>query len=196
MKIIFEATKGRLKEIKKYEEAIHIIEEESQQGFFKARFDSEFKKFSEKSPLEDARKVDLYILKVYGKGVYKLTGNLGYNGSTKQIKFYTTSVFENSKFDFDDKNLVEVFNDGLGNFREHMAELEVIVSKLKSSKPKGNPNFRSNNNKGPAKKKKVDPRRTGLSDAQKERKSKKQDSKNYRTDSRRKVSNNKKSSFK
>lgn len=189
MKIIFEATKGRLRNVEKYEKAIHIIEHESQQGFFKSRYDSEYKKFSEKSPFDDAKKIDLYIVKVYGRGVYKLTGNLGYNGSTKQIKFYTTMIEEHSKFTFHDENLVEFFNNGEGTFRDHTKEMQSIIDALKIQKverPK-----RKVDDK-PVKKKKVDPRRTPLTKKQQERKAKKHDSKNYKTDARRKISNNKK----
>ncbi len=192
MKIIFEATKGRLKEVEKYEKAINIIENESMQGFFKSRHDSDFKKFTEKSPFEDGKKIVLYIVKVYGRGVYKLIGNLGYNGSTKQIKFYTTSVEELSKFNYDDDSLVEFFNDGEGTFRDHTNVLERIITKLKKTKPKP-----SNNSKQKivSIKKKKDPRRTNLSDSQKAKKEKKHQSKNYKTDSRRKISNNKKQRF-
>ncbi len=192
MKIIFEVTKNRIKNINDYENAIHIIERESMQGFFKSRFDSEFKKFTPKSPFEDGKKIELYIVKVYGRGAYKLVGNLGYNGSTKQIKFYTTSCFLDSKFNYDDESLVEVFNDGEGTFRDHTDELVKIISKLKATKPAKPKNTRPQNSKF---KKKPDPRRKALTESQKERKQKKQQTKNYRTDSRRKVSNNKKAKF-
>lgn len=191
MKITFEATKGRLKNLDKYETAIHIIEFESQQGFFKARFDTEFVKFSPKSPTEDAKKVDLYIVKVYGRGVYRLTGNLGYNSSTKTIKFYTTAAEELPKFTFEPQHMFEVINDGLGTYRNHNDELQKIVQKLKETKPKKIP-YNGKNSKPKKTKKKVDPRRKAVSPTQKAKTEKKYQSKNYKTDSRRKVSNNKK----
>ncbi len=205
MKVIFEATRGRLKNIEAYEKAIHILEFESLQGFFRARHDSVFKKFSEKSPVEDGKKIDLHVAKVYGKGSYRLVGNLGYNSTTKEIKFYTTTVYENDSFRYDDKSLVEFINSDEGTFRDHQAELEKIIQKLKETKPTTIPGKGYNKNrpkqygggtkKFDPKKKKIDPRRQGPSDSQKEKKEKKNQSKNFRTDSRRKVSNNKKQSF-
>lgn len=198
MKVIFEATKGRLKNVEAYEKAVHILEFESLQGFFKARHDSVFKKFSEKSPIEDGKKIDLHVVKVYGRGSYRLIGNLGYNSTTKEIKFYTTAVYENDSFRYDDKALVEFINSDDGTFRDHQAELEKIIQKLKETKPRTIPGKGYNRNKprqAGAPKKKIDPRRQGPSDSQKQKKEKKNQSKNFRTDSRRKVSNNKKQSF-
>ncbi len=57
MKILFEYTANKIKNIDVLKKALHIIENESMQGFFKSKGESEFKKYSDKSPLEDAKKM-------------------------------------------------------------------------------------------------------------------------------------------
>ena len=103
MKIIIEKNPSKIRNIKALEEAEHIFNNESKQGFLKSKGESKFAKFREESKIEDAKLVELHIVKVYGKGEYKLNGNLSYNDSTNEIKFYVLSVFEFDDFRFNEK---------------------------------------------------------------------------------------------
>ncbi len=195
MKIKFETNRAKIRNIDVFEKALHIIETETKQGFFRAKGESEFKFYNDKSIAKDGKLVELHIVKVYGKGEYKFNGNLSYNSATKEVKFYVLSVVEFDNFNYDDKKMAEFMNEETSHDAT-IAEYQEIIEKIEKNRPPYQPNNRNkNNNRKPYGKKKVDPRRQGLSDSQKEKRENKQNDKNYRTDSRRKVSNNKNSSF-
>lgn len=135
MKIIIEKNLSKIRNKKALEEAEHIFNEESKQGFFKSKGESKFVKFRETSKIEDGKLVELHIVKVYGKGEYKLNGNLTYNESTNEIKFYVLSAFEFDNFRFNEKQYVEVINESNGSEKD-FEELEKAIKKMKETKPK------------------------------------------------------------
>ncbi len=195
MKVKFETNRAKIRNIDVYEKALHIIEEETKQGFFRAKGESEFKLYNDKSIAKDGKLIELHIVKVFGKGEFKFNGNLSYNSATKEVKFYVLSVVEFDNFNYDDVKMAEFMNEEKPH-NETIEEYKAIIEKIEKNRPPYQPNNRNkNNNRKPYGKKKVDPRRQGLSDSQKEKRENKQNNNNYRTDSRRKVSNNKNSSF-
>lgn len=135
MKIIIEKNPSKIRNLKALEEAEFIFENDSKQGFFKSKGESKFQKFRAESKIEDAKLIELHIVKIYGKGEYKLNGNLSYNDSTKEIKFYVLSAFEFNDFKFNEKQYVEVINETNGP-EEDFAELQAAIKKMKDTKPK------------------------------------------------------------
>ncbi len=230
MKVIFETNRAKIRNTKILDEALHIIEHESMQGFFRSKGESEFKKFGQTSIVEDAKKIELHIVKVYGKGEFKFNGNLSYNQRTKEVKFYILSVIEFDNFNYDDVKMAEFTNKTNESAEQDIDELKKIIEKIKKTKPaydyKPNNNrrggsykggssrggsSRSGDNKysknsgssrggdnkyskgsGSSSKSTPNPKRTPLTPAEKAKREKNQQKKNFRTDQRRNVSNNKK----
>ena len=136
MKIVIEKNPSKIRNMKALEEAEHIFTNESKQGFFKSKGESKFQKFRETSKIEDAKLVELHIVKIYGKGEYKLNGNLSYNETTNEIKFYVLSAFEFNDFKFNEKCYVEVINEENETKEEDFNELKKVIEKMKKTKPK------------------------------------------------------------
>ncbi len=154
MKVKFETNLSKIRNKDVYDKALHIIEEETMQGFFRAKGESEFKLFREDSIVKDAKFIELHIVKVYGKGEYKFNGNLSYNAATKEIKFYILSVVEFDDFRYDDVKMAE-FNNVAGSNEEELAEIKAIIEKIEKNRPPYQPrqprpggNFRGGGNRG------------------------------------------------
>lgn len=192
MKILFETNRGKIKDTKILDEALRIIEKKSLQGFFRSKGESVFKKYNEKSIIEDAKLIELHIVKDEGKGEYKFNGNLSFNQTTKQVKFYILSVIEFDTFKYDEVKMAEFKNIENRGPHEDIIEMQNVIDKMKKTKPKfvaynklqGNNNRRTPN-----------PKRMPRSKSAQEKVDNNKYKKNFRTDSRRDVSNNKKSSF-
>lgn len=206
MKIKFETNRGKIRDTKALDEALHILEQESKQGFFRSKGESSFGKYNPKSLIEDAKLIELHVVKVYGKGEYKLNGNLSYNQNTKEVKFYILSVIDFDNFQYDEVKMAEFLNEPNTGVAEDIQELTRIIDKIKRTKPmydsrnsgrpggnKGRHNNR-NGGSGNSLKSKPNPKRESLTDSQKAQKEKSNDKKNFRTDQKRNVANNKRSS--
>lgn len=134
MKIKFETNISKIRNKDVYEKALHIIEEETKQGFFRAKGESEFKLFRDDSLVKDAKFIELHIVKVFGKGEYKFNGNLSYNAATKEIKFYILSVVEFDDFRYDDVKMAEFLNEK-GTEEEEITEIKAVIEKIEKNRP-------------------------------------------------------------
>ncbi len=148
MKVKFETNLSKIRNKDVYEKALHIIEEETKQGFFRAKGETVFKLFREDSLAKDAKFVELHIVKVYGKGEYKFNGNLSYNQATKEIKFYVLSVVEFDNFNYDDEKMAEFLN-VRGSEEEDLAELRAVLEKIEKNRPPYQPRQGGNNGRRP-----------------------------------------------
>lgn len=140
MKIKFETNMSKIRNKDVFEKALHIIEEESLQGFFRAKGETEFKFFREDSLVKDAKFVELHIVKVYGKGEYKFNGNLSYNTATKEVKFYVLSVVEFDTFQYDDVKMAEFKNVANESNEADLEELKAVLKKIEDNRPPYKPN--------------------------------------------------------
>ncbi len=154
MKVKFETNLSKIRNKDVYEKALHIIENETKQGFFRAKGESEFKLFREDSIVKDGKFIELHIVKVYGKGEYKFNGNLSYNSATKEVKFYVLSVVEFDNFNYDDVKMAEFTNEPASN-EEELAEIKAVLEKIEKNRPPYQPrqprqggNFRGGNRNG------------------------------------------------
>lgn len=145
MKVKFETNLAKIRNKDVYEKALHIIEEETKQGFFRAKGETEFKLFREDSLVKDAKFVELHIVKVYGKGEYKFNGNLSYNTATKEVKFYVLSVVEFDDFHYDEVKMAEFMNEK-GTEEEEITEIREIIKKIEENRPPYRPRPPRGNN--------------------------------------------------
>ncbi len=143
MEIKIDKNPSRIRNLKALEEAEKTFAK-TKQGFFRSKSESDFRKFRDDSKIEDAKLVELHIVKENGKGEYKLNGNLSFNDKTKEIKFYVLSAFEFDNFRFDEKTYVEFINES-NSEEEDFKELSNVILKLRNTKPKGS--FNNNNNR-------------------------------------------------
>ncbi len=188
MKIYFEYTKGKIRDKDSLEEALHILENESKQGFFKSNVKSYFKKYNERSIIEDARNIELHVVKVYGRGEYKLVGSLSYNQKEKEVKFYIINVFKNDSFKYEDDKMAEVYNIKNNSHNEDIVEMKNIISKIKKAQPEGtiHRKYKYEVKNTP------NPKRMEKSESAKRKTEKNYAKKNFRFNQKRNVSNNKK----
>ncbi len=144
MKIVIDKNPSKIRNLEALNQAESVFAK-IEQGFFKSKIESEFRKFKEDSKIEDAKLIELHIAKENGKGEYKLNGNLSYNDRTKEIKFYVLSVYEFDNFRFNESTYIEFFNK-TNSEEEDFKELNSIISKLRETKPKGTFNRNRNQN--------------------------------------------------
>lgn len=135
MKILFETNRKKIRNIDALDKALNILENDSKQGFFRSKGESEFRLFNERSLVEDGKLIELHIVKVEGKGEYKFNGNLSYNSRTNEVKFYILSVIEFDTFNYDEKRMIGFINEPNESPEHNVIEIKAVISKIKKTKP-------------------------------------------------------------